>query len=109
MPKAKPHKSLLKRLVLTKTGKARRNAAGYKHLRSAKSPDRLRRLRRGSWIDSSDTKRLSRMIYVRLRGKQQPKSAITRSPNPEERKAKVAEARERNQAAREAFFANATS
>ncbi len=109
MPKAKPHKSLLKRLVITKTGKARHTAAGYKHLRSGKSPDRLRDLRRGSWVDSSDTKRLSRMIYVRLRGAQQPKSAMTRSPNPTERAEKVSEAREANKAAREAFFADAIS
>ncbi|GAB4520871.1 MAG: hypothetical protein Tsb0013_24330 [Phycisphaerales bacterium] len=109
MPKAKPHKSLLKRLVLSKTGKARHTAAGYKHLRSAKTADRKRRLRRGSWVDSADTKRLSRMIFTRLRGKQQPKSAITRSPNPDERASRVAEARERNKAAREAFFADATS
>lgn len=107
MPKAKPHKSLLKRLVFSKTGKARHTAAGYKHLRSAKSPDRLRRLRQGSWVDSADTKRLSRMVFMRLRGSQQPKSAISRSPNPEERAEQVAEARKANQAAREAYFAQA--
>lgn len=107
MPKAKPHKSLLKRVRVTKTGKVRHAKAGYKHLRSAKSPDRLRRLRSGSFVDSSDTKRLSRMIFQRLRGASQPRSALTTSPNPEQRAERVAEAREANKAAREAYFAQA--
>jgi len=45
MPKSKPHKGLLKRIRLTKTGKVHHRKAGSKHLRSHKSADRLRRLR----------------------------------------------------------------
>jgi large subunit ribosomal protein L35 len=107
MPKAKRHKSLLKRITISKTGKARHMKAGFKHLRSAKSPDRRRRLRKGGWVDSADTKRLSRMVFQRIRGKSQPRSAITRSPNPEERAERNAETREANKAAREAYFAQA--
>lgn len=88
MPKAKPHKGLLKRIRISKTGKVKHNSAGYKHLRSSKTPTRLRRLRRGSYMSSAETKRLSRLLMRRLRGAQQPRSAIRRSPSPEERRAK---------------------
>ncbi|MCB9843773.1 MAG: 50S ribosomal protein L35 [Phycisphaeraceae bacterium] len=87
MPKAKPHKGLLKRIRISKTGKVKHNCAGYKHLRSAKTPTRLRRLRRGAYMSSAETKRLSRLLMRRLRGAQQPRSAMRRSPSPEERRA----------------------
>ncbi len=107
MPKAKPHKSLLKRIRITKTGKVRHAKAGFKHLRSHKSPTRRRRLRKSGWVEGADTKRLSRMIYMRLRGAGQPRSAIRRNPTPEQRAERVAAAREVNKAAREAYFAQA--
>ncbi|MEM9083655.1 MAG: bL35 family ribosomal protein [Planctomycetota bacterium] len=88
MPKVKPHKGLLKRISITKTGKVRHRKAGSKHLRSAKAAKRLRRLRSGSYVSSASTRRLSKMIFRRLRGREQPLTAIRRSPSPAERKAK---------------------
>lgn len=93
MPKNKTHKGLLKRVRITKTGKVKHNRAGCKHLRSSKSPTRLRRLRGGSWMSTADTKRLAKLLFRRLRGKTQPLSSIRRSPSPAERAAKRAEAR----------------
>ncbi len=87
MHKNKPHKGLLKRVRVTKSGFVRHNRAGYKHLRSTKSPNRLRRLRAGSVASDPDAKRLSRLLYRRLRGRTQPRSALRRSPSPAERKA----------------------
>ena len=91
MPKMKPHKGLLKRVRLTKTGLAKHNKAGCKHLRSSKSPDRLRTLRAGSYVPTTYVKHASRMLGVRVRGEGQPISAIKRNPSPEERKAAQAE------------------
>lgn len=87
MPKVKTHKALLKRIKISKTGKVNHNKAGYKHLRSAKSPTRKRRLRGGSLASTADAKRLSKLLFMRLRGRDQPRSAIRRSPSPAERKA----------------------
>lgn len=87
MPKTKTHKGLLKRIRITKTGKVRHAKAGFKHLRSHKSSKRLRRLRRGAFVHSSDTKRLGKLLFRRLRGVNQPASAIRRSPSPEQRRA----------------------
>lgn len=94
MPKNKTHKGLLKRVRITKTGKVRHAKAGFKHLRSHKTGKRLRRLRRGGYLRASDTARLSKLLFRRLRGANQPRSAIRRNPSPEERKAKRAAARE---------------
>jgi len=94
MPKVKTHKGLLKRIRITKTGKVRYNRAGYKHLRSHKSPDRLRRLRRGGFMESADTKRMSKLLFRRLRGANQPRSAIRRNPSPQERAEMRARAKE---------------
>lgn len=88
MPKNKPHKGLLKRIRITRTGKLRHRKAGSKHLRSHKSPTRLRRLRTDSFMSTAEVKRLSKLLFRRLRGKEQPRSAIRRSPTPAEKKAK---------------------
>lgn len=93
MPKNKTHKGMLKRIRITKTGKLRHKKAGSKHLRSAKSPARLRRLRKDGFMSSAEAKRLGRLLNRRLRGATQPRSAIRRSPSPEERRAKREAAR----------------
>jgi len=93
MPKNKPHQGTLKRVRITKTGKVKHAAAGFKHLRSDKPKKRLRRLRRGSTLLASDTKRLSLLLFRRLRGENQAVSAIRKSPSPAARKAKREEAR----------------
>lgn len=91
MPKNKPHKGLLKRMRITKTGKVKHKSAFGKHLRSGKSPARLRRLRQDNYLTSSDAKRLEELLHRRLRGREQPRTALRRSPSPAERRAAQAE------------------
>lgn len=93
MPKNKPHKGLLKRVRITKTGLLRHTKSGYKHLRSGKSGKRLRRGRAGTFMSTASARRLSKMLFMRLRGREQPRTALKRSPTPAERAAKRAEAR----------------
>lgn len=93
MPKNKPHQGTLKRVRITKTGKVKHAAAGFKHLRSDKPKKRLRRLRRGGILLASDTKRLSLILFRRLRGDNQELSELRKSPTPAVRKAKRVEAR----------------
>jgi len=88
MPKNKPHKGLLKRIRISKTGLVRHRKAGCKHLKSSKSPARLRRLRGDSWMSTAESKRLSKLLHRRLRGREQPRTALRRSPSPAERKAR---------------------
>lgn len=87
MPKLKRHKGLLKRVRFTATGKARHKRAGCKHLRSSKTPTRLRRLRKEAYMATADAKRLSRLVGVKIRGREQPRTAMRRSPSPAERRA----------------------
>ncbi len=87
MPKSKTHKALLKRIRITKTGKVRHATAGFKHLRSHKTAKRKLRMRRGSFLSASDTGRLSKLLFRRLRGANQPRSAMRRNPSPAERRA----------------------
>jgi large subunit ribosomal protein L35 len=87
MPKNKSHKGLLKRIRISKTGKVRHKTAGHKHLRSGKGGKRLRQMRRDPYMSSADTKRLEKLMFRRLRGRNQPRTALRRSPSPAERKA----------------------
>lgn len=93
MPKGKSHKSSLKRIRLTKTGKVRHNRAFGKHLRSHKSGKRLRRLRKDKFMSNPEAKRLEKLLFRRLRGRDQARAALKRSPSPEERKKALAEKR----------------
>lgn len=93
MPKNKIHKGLLKRIRISKTGKARHRSAFHKHLSSHKSGKRLRQLRKDRYLANSDAKRLEKLLFRRLRGRTQPASAMRRSPSPEQRKAMQAERR----------------
>lgn len=88
MSKNKSHKGLLKRIRISKTGKIRHKSANFKHLRSSKSGKRLRKLRKGSFMASADSKRLEKLLFRRLRGRTQPRAAIRRSPSPAESKAR---------------------
>ena len=92
MPKNKSHKALLKRVRISKTGKVRHKTAGHKHLRSGKGGKRLRQMRKDPYAANADAKRLEKLLFRRIRGRNQPKSAIKRSPSPAERKAKLAAA-----------------
>lgn len=87
MPKNKSHKGILKRMKITKTGLVRHNRAFGKHLRSHKSAKRLRRLRKDKYQSNPEAKRLERLLYRRLRGRDQARATLRRSPNPAERKA----------------------
>jgi large subunit ribosomal protein L35 len=91
MPKNKSHKATLKRIRLTKTGKVRHNRAFGKHLRSHKSGKRLRRLRQDKYMSNPEAKRLEKLLFRRLRGRDQSRAALKRSPSPAERKAAQAE------------------
>ena len=87
MPKNKIHKGLSKRIRVSKTGKVRHRSAYHKHLSSHKSGKRLRQLRKDRRVSSSEAKRFEKLLYRRLRGRNQPRTSFKRSPSPEERRA----------------------
>lgn len=87
MGKAKPHKGLLKRIRISKTGKVRHRTAGHQHLRSNKSGKRLRHMRADPYASNPEAKRFELLLFRRLRGRDQARSAIRKSPSPEERRA----------------------
>jgi large subunit ribosomal protein L35 len=89
MSKNKPHKGVLKRIRVTKTGKVRHRSAYHKHLSSHKSSKRLRQLRQDPYLTSGEAKRLEKLLFRRLRGRNQ----LRRSPSPEQRRAARAEAK----------------
>lgn len=85
MPKNKMHKGFLKRVRISKTGKVRHRSAYHKHLSSHKSGKRLRQLRKDRYMAGSDAKRMEKMLFRRLRGRNQPRAAIRRSPSPQQK------------------------
>lgn len=86
----KPHKGLLKRMRISKTGKVKHKSANSKHLKSNKSANRLRRLNKDRYLLSSETKAMELLLFRRLRGKDQPRSIVRKSASPAERKAQLA-------------------
>ncbi len=84
MSKNKSHKSTLKRIRLTKTGKVRHSRTGGKHLRSHKSGKHLRRLRQDKFVSNAVAKRLEKLLFRRLRGRDQARASIKKSPSPEQ-------------------------
>jgi large subunit ribosomal protein L35 len=93
MPKNKNHKSLLKRIRISKSGKVRHRSANHKHLRSGKGGKKLRQYRRDPFMSNADAKRLEKLLFRRLRGRNQPRTAMRRSPAPGEKKAAAAKAK----------------
>jgi len=91
MPKLKTHKGLLKRVRITRTGKVRHRSANHKHLSSHKSGKRLRKLRKDPYAANPDAKKFEKLLYRRLRGRNQSLNARRRSPSPEQRAAIKAE------------------
>ncbi len=87
MPKNKPHKGLLKRVKISKTGKVRHKSCGTGHLKSGKTGKRLRQLRSDTIIADNEARRAGKMLNRRIRGRTQPRAAIRRSPSPAERAA----------------------
>lgn len=87
MSKNKPHKGLLKRIRISKTGLVRHKTAGHKHLRSGKGGKRLRQMRKGPFMSNPDAKRIEKLLFRRLRGRDQSRATLKRNPSPAERKA----------------------
>jgi len=63
MSKLKTHKGVAKRFKLTKKGKVKYTPCGKSHLLTGKEPERLRKLRRPTCVESKkDTKYIKRML-----------------------------------------------
>jgi len=62
MPKMKTNKAAAKRLKVTGRGKLKRHRVGAGHLKSVKSPKRLRRLRSATLVSSSFVKTAKRLL-----------------------------------------------
>jgi large subunit ribosomal protein L35 len=86
MPKNKPHKGLQKRVKVTKTGKVRHRSAFHSHLSSHKSGKRLRQLREDHYISNPEIKRAEKLLFRRLRGRNQPRRMARVGPSPEQRR-----------------------
>ena len=62
MPKQKTRRSAAKRFRLTGTGKIRRNKANHSHMLIRRSNSAKRKMRKPDLVDSSEEKRVRRMI-----------------------------------------------
>jgi len=58
----KPHKGLLKRVRITKSGKLKFQRPGGRHLRSNKNGEQVRKLRSPGYFSDEDVKRLSPLL-----------------------------------------------
>lgn len=99
MPKHKSHKGTLKRIRVTKTGKVKHKPASSSHLKSHKSAGRLRSLRKTHALSTSEAKRFEKLLHRRLRGRDESRATLKRSPAPAERRAALAEKWAREDAA----------
>lgn len=62
MGKFKPHKGLLKRIRITKSGKIKGRVANGSHLRSGKSPNQLRNMRKARYFANKGV--LKRVMHL---------------------------------------------
>jgi len=62
MPKMKTNKAVAKRVKVTARGKLLRHRAGAGHLKSRKSPKRLRRLRKTTQVHGGFIKHAMRLL-----------------------------------------------
>ncbi len=62
MPKLKTKSSTKLRFRVSKKGKVKKGNANDGHLKSGKSPDRKRRLRKTSLVDKRDMGRMKKMM-----------------------------------------------
>ena len=62
MAKVKTNKALRKRLKVTARGKLMRHRAGAGHLKSRKSPKRIRRFRKETAVSSSFARQAKRLM-----------------------------------------------
>ncbi|MDR0975933.1 MAG: 50S ribosomal protein L35 [Christensenellaceae bacterium] len=64
MPKAKTHSGAKKRFLPTASGKIKRNKQGKNHILNKKSRERKRKLRQGSYVDSTQERAIKRLIQA---------------------------------------------
>jgi len=62
MPKMKTRKAIAKRFRMTASGRIKRAKANRSHLLTGRSANRMRRLRRGGFLDKSDEKMIRRVL-----------------------------------------------
>ena len=62
MPKMKTNKAISKRVKITARGKVMRRRPGAGHLKSRKSPSRIRRFRKGARMSPAFSKHAKRML-----------------------------------------------
>jgi len=62
MPKMKSNSGAKKRFKKTGSGRVKRKKAFHSHILTKKSPKRKRKLRKDTLVDSTDEKRIKRMI-----------------------------------------------
>lgn len=62
MPKMKSNSGAKKRFKKTASGRVKRKKAFHSHILTKKSPKRKRKLRKATLVDSTDEKRIKRMI-----------------------------------------------
>ena len=80
MPKNKPHKGLLKRVRITKSGKIKMHRAFGRHLRSHKSGKLIRNYRRPTFAHASDVKRVSSLLGLKTGGRSKARTPETEAP-----------------------------
>lgn len=81
MPKNKPHKGLLKRVRVTKSGKIKLQRAWGRHLRSHKTGQAIRQYRLPKYASGADGKRLRSLLNLKASApKSGPAEATTPSP-----------------------------
>lgn len=69
MPKNKPHKGLLKRIRITKSGKVKFRRAFGRHLKSHKPGKLLQQYRRPAYAKPGDARRVSAMLFMNITSK----------------------------------------
>ncbi len=77
--KNKPHKGLLKRVRVTKSGKIKFQRACGRHLRSHKPASATRQYRLPAFANASDTKRLRGMLCMTGNGKGKGKGSTPKT------------------------------
>ena len=65
MPNMKTNESVAKRVKITGRGKVKRNHPGTGHLKSVKSPSRLRRARKNADVSPGFAKQALRMLGLK--------------------------------------------
>jgi len=64
MPKVKTNKSVAKRIKVTARGKLKRHRSGAGHLKSTKSPKRIRRFRKEANVSGGFARQARRMLGI---------------------------------------------